>query len=280
MKRVNISMIIICMLLLSFLAVAQEKDENEPEYGWKKSMVGGLNLTQTSFDNWSQGGENSVAWQINFNFNFTNEQEKTSWANSGKVNYGQTKTGDAEARKSIDEIKLESVLTYKHGKYLNPYVAATGETQATAGYRYDPKLKISAFLDPGYFRESAGLGYKPSEIIQTRLGVALKQTVTDKYSLRFVGEADKNFKNEVGAESVTDINWKVSENTLLTSKLELFSTLVKFDETDVNWDNVITTKISKYFNVNLNVKLFYDKDISARRQIKQALAFGFAYTFL
>ena len=76
-------------------------------------MVGGINLTQTSFDNWAQGGENSYAWQLNLNFKFVNDQEKTNWSNSGKFAYGATKTGDQDSRKSIDEIKLESVLTYK-----------------------------------------------------------------------------------------------------------------------------------------------------------------------
>jgi hypothetical protein len=249
-------------------------------------MVGGINLTQTSFDNWAQGGENQVAWQINLNFKFVNDQKKTNWSNSGKFTYGSTKTGDAEARKSIDEIKLESVFTYKVAKYINPFVAATGETQFAPGYNYgdETKVKISKFMDPGYFRESAGMGYKPNDIFQTRLGVALKQTITSDYPVPFAddpGTEDiEKTKNEVGAESVTDLNWKVAENTLYTSKLELFSTLSTFKEVDVNWDNVVSTKVTKYISINFNFKLFYDRDISKQRQIKQALAVGLTYTFL
>jgi hypothetical protein len=87
-------------------------------------------------------------------------------------------------------------------------------------------------------------------------------------------------KNELGVESVTDINWKVSENSLLTSKLELFSAMKALNETDVNWDTFFSAKIAKYVNINFNLKLFYDKDISSKRQIKQAIAFGLTYTFL
>jgi len=243
-------------------------------------------LTQTSFDNWTQGGENSFAWQLNLNFKFVNDQAKYSWANSGKLSYGSTKTGDQDARKSIDEIKLESVYTYKIGKYLNPFVAGTGETQFAPGYDYgtDPKTQVSTLFDPAYFRESFGLGYKPNETIQTRLGGAMKQTITRNYPAPYADdpattEIEKT-KTEIGIESVTDLNWKISDNSLLTSKLEFFSALGALDETDVKWDNVFTTKISKYFNVNFNFKLFYDKDISPKRQIKQALAFGLTYTFL
>ena len=279
---------IFSMFLLGFISTtsfSQEKTEETPQYGWKNAFVGGINATQTSFDNWSQGGENSFAWQASINFDFTNVQEKTSWANSGKFTYGQTKSGDAETRKSVDEIKFESVLTYKMNIYINPFIAVTGETQIGPGYKYNPKEKISNFLDPGYFRESMGIGYQPTEILKTRIGAALKQTVTRNYPKPYADDPDtedkvEKTKNEVGAESVTDVNWKITENTLLTSKLELFSNLKAFDEIDVNWDTILMIKISQYFNVNFNVKLFYDKDISKKRQLKQALALGLTYNFL
>lgn len=282
----RLTLIIFVIFSLSTITLAQEKAAEEPEYGWQKEMVGAINLTQTSFDNWSSGGENSLAWQLALNYKFINDQEKTNWATSGKFNYGTVKTGKQESRKSIDEIKMESVFTYKLGTYINPYISVTGETQFGKGYNYDmePKLAISNFFDPAYIRESAGFGYQPNQIIKTRLGAALKQTITRDYPVPYADDPDtetiEKTKNEVGAESVTDLSWKISENSLLTSKLELFSTLSAFDETDVNWDNVFTTKISKYFNVNFNFKLFYDKDISPKRQIKQALAFGLTYTFL
>ena len=266
--------------------LAQDQAIEEPSHGWQKEMIGGINLTQTSFDNWAQGGENAFAWQINFHFKFINDQEKTNWANSGKLTFGSTKTGDQESRKSIDEIKLESVLTYRLGIFINPYIAATGETQFAPGYNYDsdPKTQVSAIMDPGYFRESIGVGYQPNQMVKTRLGFALKQTMTRDYPTLYADDPDtdkiEKIKHEVGAESVTDISWKIAENTLLTSKLEIFSTLKAFDETDVKWDNVMTTKVSKYFNMNLQFKLFYDKDISRKRQINQAIAFGFSYSFL
>jgi hypothetical protein len=276
------------LILIAFpiTILAQDKPAEEPKYGWQKEMVGGLNLTQTSFDNWKQGGENSYAWQLNLNLKFINDQEKTNWSNTGKLTYGSNKTGDQEMRKSIDEIKLESVLTYKLGVLINPYVAVTGETQFAPGYNYgtDPKSQISAFMDPGYIRESVGIGIKPNEIVKTRLGAALKHTITSDYPAPYADDPAtldiEKIKNEFGAESVTDLDWKVSENSLFTSKLELFSAFTTFNEIDVNWDNILTTKISKYFNVNFNFKLFYDRDISKMRQIKQAIALGVSYNFL
>jgi hypothetical protein len=67
---------------------------------------------------------------------------------------------------------------------------------------------------------------------------------------------------------------------LFTSKLELFSTFKALDETDVNWDNTLQVKVSEYISVNINVNLIYDKDLSAKRQIKQTMALGLSYTFI
>ncbi|MCD6380634.1 DUF3078 domain-containing protein [bacterium] len=287
MKLKAVVLVICIQIFLSSYIFAQGKEVEEPKYGWQKEAVGGINLTQTSFDNWAQGGENSFASQLNFNFKLINDREKTNWANSGKFSYGSAKIGNQESRKSIDEIKLESVFTYKFGTYINPYAAVTGETQFASGYDYGtvPKTQISAIMDPGYFRESIGVDYQPNDIVKTRIGASLKQTITSDYPIPYADDPDtkneiEKTKNEIGAESVTDISWKISENTLLITKLELFSTFKALNETDVNWDNILTIEISKYFNVNFNFKLFYDKDISSKRQIKQAIALGFTYSFI
>ena len=110
MKKQFVLLILLSCIFISTSVISQENPENppeEPKYGWQKELVGGINVTQTSFDNWAQGGENSFAWQFNLNFKFINDQEKTNWANSGKFSYGSAKIGDQESRKSIDEIKIE-----------------------------------------------------------------------------------------------------------------------------------------------------------------------------
>lgn len=196
------------------------------------------------------------------------------------------KVGDASSKKSVDEIKLESVFTYKMNLYVNPYLAATGETQFYQGYNYTDtgRVAISNFLDPGYFTQSAGIGFSPNDQFKTRLGAALKETITKKYPVPYADdpETDKVEKTKVefGAESVTDFSRKLAENILLTSKLELFSNLKGVDQIDVKWDTILSAKVAKYVDVNFNVKLFYDKDISKKRQLKQMLALGLTYSFL
>ena len=136
MRFIRISLVTVFLFIIGTSLMAQETEEKKPEYGWKNEMVGNLNLTQNKFDNWSQGGEDSWSWQLDINAKFENDQEKYNWSNTGKFSFGQTKLGDADSRKAADEIKLETVYTYKMGDLINPYAAATGKTQISKGYQY------------------------------------------------------------------------------------------------------------------------------------------------
>jgi hypothetical protein len=278
-------------LLIMFSAmcpalIAQEAEKKEEVLGWSKSLVGAINLTQNRYSsNWTQGGENALAWKGVVETKWENNQRKTNWRNTGKLVYGQIKQGDDEVRKSDDEIKVESVLTYKAGKYLNPYFSFNGQTQITRGFLYTKtgevttKQAVSDFFDPAYLRQSLGLGYKPAENFTTRFGISVKETIADLHRVRYGNKPDQRVRVETGIESTTDFSQKIEENVLLKSKLELFTSFENLSTVDAIWDNTLTAKVSKYFAVNLNVHLFYDEDILSEVQVKQTLAFGFTYTF-
>ena len=145
--------ILLIVLFSSMVVMAQEEAKREePKLGWENKFIGTLNLAQTAFSNWTQGGENSWNWLLNLNGKFLDRQEKFDWANTIKILYGQAKIGSDEMIKTDDELFLETVFTYKIWNAINPYIAATALTQFSPGYDYgtDPKTKISDLLDPGY----------------------------------------------------------------------------------------------------------------------------------
>lgn len=280
----NLYRFLLLMFVLSAILSAQEpaaEAEKAPEYGWKNDVVANLGFTQNRFENWSQGGENSWAWQFDLQAKFENDQEKYNWANSGKFSFGQAKIGEDDLKKAADEIRLETVLTFKIGsEHVNPYVAATALTQITPGYDYstEERLKISDFMDPGYFTESAGIGYKMNDNFKTRFGASMKQTITNEFADRYA--KGEKFRNEFGAESVSDLAAHLAENLVLNSKLMIFSNFKAFNQIDVDWDNVFKAKVTDLLNVTLTVRLLYDYDVSLKRQLKQTLAIGFSYDLL
>ncbi|MCK5078212.1 MAG: DUF481 domain-containing protein [Calditrichia bacterium] len=115
--------------------------------------------------------------------------------------------------------------------------------------------------------------------------MAFKQTIADKFAAAYSDDPEtvdeiETVRSEIGMESVTDYSRKLNENILFTTKLEAFSNFESVKEIDVRWDNVFSAKVSKYIVVSFNFKLFYDKDISVKRQIKQILAVGLTYSFI
>ncbi len=289
MKSIKKAFIILGLVLMMNNQASAQKvstEDKPPEYGWQKELVSSLNIAQSSYDHWVQGGENTLAWQLSLNSRFENEQPKYNWTNSGKIAYGKNKVGDAESRKTADEIILEFVFTYKLGLYVNPYIALKGQTQFTTGYAYTDTSKkaISDFFDPAYFIQSLGLGYSPSEEFKARLGFALKETFTQNFPVPYADNPDtpelEKTKIEAGMDLVAEFKKKLAENVLFTSKLDSFCNFKRFDTIDVNWDNLFSARVSKYLSASYNFTLLYDKDQSSKRQVKQILALTLTFSFL
>jgi len=255
-------------------------------FGWTHNLVSGLTLTQVSYTNWVQGGENSLAWTASLEGKSVDDEQTLNWSNAYKLAFGQARLGGQGLRKTDDKIDLETILTYKVGTFVNPYGAATFKSQFAKGFTYDAagnKTEVSNFLDPAYLTQSVGVGYQPIPQVKTRLGAALREIVTSK----FTGYADdpstsdvEKVKIEGGMESVTNVEWLMYEDLLLTSKLELFSAFKKLDEVIIRSDNTISAKVNKYISVNFNVQLINERQASPHTQVKETLAIGFSYTLL
>ena len=271
------------LLLLTFVFA---QDTTAVDTTWQKEAVGSFSFSQAHFDNWATGGENTLAHQFDLGGKLIYNSDKYTWTSIWKVAFGNSKIGDSEAKKTMDEIRVESLLTYLWKFQPDPYLSLKGETQLAPGYAYNEteKTQISEFLDPGYFTQSAGFIYNPMEELSVRFGVAVKETITKDYPSPFTDDPEteeiETTKIEPGVESVIAYSKKISENTLINSTIDLFNNFAGLDATDVRWDTDITTQITKHINVKFNVKLFYDKDISTIRQLNQSLLLGISYTLL
>ncbi len=281
MKRIFFILLTLC----SF-GFAQSDSTTQPSE-WKHSLVAGLLLTQMSYTDWAQGGENALAYTLTIDGKSVRDVENTNWSNTYKIAYGQTRLGSKGFRKTDDKLEFESVLTYKLGTYVNPYASATFKSQFADGFKYDDvagtSVKTSAGFDPMYLTQAVGVGYQPIAQVKTRLGAALREVFSGAQG--YADDASttptiETSKVEGGLESVTDAEWKFEENVLFTTKLEMFSPFNKIDRVIVRSNNTIVAKVSQYISVNLNVQLINDANITARTQVKQSLAMGLTYTLL
>ncbi len=255
--------------------------------GWVPTSVAGLNLSQVSFKNWAQGGENTLAYSAWGTASAIRYGERTRWSNSLKATFGQARVGTEELKKTDDELYFESLLIYMLGTTINPYGSATLRTQFAPGYAfYDTpptKVEISRFFDPAYLTQSAGLAYTPFINLTTRLGVGVREVLTNHYPQYADDPSTPEIENtrvEGGMESVTDFKWPFAENMIFTTRLEMFAPFKQFDRVIVRSDNTIAMKVNQYVTVNFNVQLINDANITPRTQTKEALAVGLSYTLL
>jgi hypothetical protein len=282
------------LIFFLFLFVAHDACAQSPQIAspasadtsWKHTMIISANITQISFTDWAQGGENALAYALFLEGKSTYAVDVIEWVNSYKFGYGQAKLGSQGIRKTDDKIDLESVLTYKIGTYINPFASASLKTQFAQGVTFDAlghAHPVSNFFDPAYLIQTVGFGYQPVPEVKTRLGAALREIVTKVY----IGYSDdptttqiEKLRIEGGVESVTEVGWTLMENIILNAKLEIFAPVRHFDRTNIRSDNTLSAKVNKFLSVNLNFQLINDPQVQARTQIKQTLALGFSYTLL
>ena len=264
-------------------ASAQESADEAAKL-WDHSLVGSVALSQVAFKDWAQGGESALAWTLNLDGKSERKAPKTRWTTSYKAAFGQTRQGDQGLRKTDDKIDLETVLVYKLGTYVNPFVSATVKTQFARGQVYDDLgngTPVSQIVDPAYLTQSTGVGYQPNEQIKTRLGVALRETVTRQFNHYSDDPATakiEKIKTEGGLESVTNAEWNLASNIIFKGKFEAFFPVKTFDKPVLRSDTTLVMKVNRYISANINVQVLRDLVSSPDTQIKQALSIGLNYS--
>jgi len=259
-------------------------DTTHPQ-GWSHTASTGINLTQVSFKDWVAGGSNALAYTLWLHGESTLNGDKALWMNAYRFAFGQARLADQGLRQTDDEIYFESLLIYKLGAYVNPYVAATLRSQFAPGYTYTAteRTEVSKFFDPGYLTQSAGVAYRPVPEFTTRLGLGLREVVTSQFT-QYARDPSTNVIKKVrvngGLESVNDLNMVVAENIGLVARLELFAPLNSLDKIIVRNDYILSAKANKYITTNLTFNLINDVNISPRTQMKQALALGVVFSLL
>ncbi len=249
-----------------------------------KTMIGTFNFTQTAHDNWTQGGEDLLTWFLDMKSDYRKESGKDIFQISGHANYGKTRIADSQPRKSMDELKLDFFYTRKLGWTVDPYFSAQLLTQLAAGYQYTDtaRVQVSAFLNPGYFIQTLGIGYSVEGRLAARIGASMKETVAKRFPVPVMDSpgVTESFRGEMGIQAELDWKHQIGKQSRITSELDLFSGLDRIINIDVIWDNNFSTQIAKYFQTSFQYKIIYDRDFSLKRQVKSVLSFGIQYSFL
>ena len=180
----------------------------------------------------------------------------------------------------------------------------------------------SGFISPAYTNLALGLEWKPNNWLDINMAPLTGGfTIVDNPLLRKIygmelrcaeddpgyvaanatndaakyGPYFRSAKFQFGAQVKADMKFTINENLKYETQVVLFTDYLDhpFTWVRVNWDNKISWKIAKYFNIAFNTWLIYDpivkivddkdKDIYPdgiqRIQFKEFLSFNFSYTF-
>jgi hypothetical protein len=273
--------------------------KTSPADPWKKQLDLNLTLTQNSYsDSWTGGEVGNLSWVANANSGFEKKHsEKLTSKTTSKFSFGQTHAQDKETKdwskpdKSTDLIDIETLVRFTLRAWVDPYLALRFESQFLDNSY--PELK--RYINPKKITESAGISrqfYKTEKNeILSRLGLALRQIITQDIADTAQKSTEINSTNDGGIESVTDVQLSLSDKISYTSKLSLYKALFysKSDEVkgtpqedywkeiDANWENTISVSVAKYVTVSLYAQLLYDKEIDKKGRFKETLSLGLTY---
>lgn len=279
-----------------FQASAQEQDAPvaaNPS-AWVRSATGTISGSQAGFQNWAEGGVNTLALSLGLNGTAARTAGIWSQKHTLRLTYGLVKQDTLDFRKAEDLIRLTSSLTYEGegtASLFKPTIAFGARTQFTEGSNFEkdpfnagttPPVKVSDFLSPGTFTESVGLSWEPADWFSQRLGVGAKQTVVliDRLRTLYGVDPGNSVRYEVGIEAFTDIDREVFNNVRYKSTLGLFAAFNTEDKPDMVWENLVTMKVNSWLQVNFEWVLLFDEDVSSDVQVKEVFSVGVLYNIL
>lgn len=282
------TLILAAMLFASVTISAQsDADTTGP---WKRSGLLSLTFNQSSFSNWTAGGENSIAFTAVGKYFADYTRGNFSINNSINLKYGVLKLeSDDNPRKNEDLIELISQFNQKFSKSWS----ATGQINFTSqfanGYDYpDDSTVISKFLSPAYLNVAPGLLYKPVDYFSILISPAtMRGVIVTDQELADVGaygvnpaeyeeqvnngdttrvkiSDGENFKLKLGAFAEFYFKKDIKTDLSLESRLSFFYNYLEDnnipDDTlplDMNWQTFINYSINDWLSTNLFVHMAY-----------------------
>ena len=165
---------IIQLLALLFISTPLFS-QDEIESKWKNSGNAVFLVNQSSFSNWTSGGQSSISGTLKIDYNFNYADNGWDWDTKLISNFGLNKISGSEfLKKTDDRIEVNSVL----GKKFNNDIIGKWsyssffnfQTQFAKGYRFGKdsngnpnRTEKSRFFSPATLQLGVGLYWKKSK---------------------------------------------------------------------------------------------------------------------
>lgn len=279
----------VSLILLSALAneaTAQDAAEADTT-GWQTEATASLNGSQASYNNWAEGGINSLAFTASVTGNAKKISENWLLKHDLRLALGSLKQDSLDFRKADDLIQYTGTFEYKNEDAFakwHPTAALTFRSQFADGFNYktSPETKVSTTLTPAILTQTLGFTNQPAEWFTILIGIAGKETIVgiERFRPLYGNALDQTMRVEAGFNTTATFDKDIFENVHLKSALNLFGAFNQIENPDVRWENLLTMQVNSWLTVNFEYVTFYDRDITTKVQTKQVLSTGVAFKLL
>ena len=281
---------------MNFIWSQTDKDSISLEYPWKMNGKAVFLVNQSSFSNWTSGGQSSVSGTLKVNYNLNYYDNGWAWDTKINAAFGLNKIGGSDfLKKTDDKIEINSVV----GKKFNNNIIGNWsyssfvnfQTQFASGYRFgkdsagnEIKTEKSRFFSPATTQLGVGIYWKKNDDLWVNFApITGKLILVNKFFTRNLNENQSYFgvkKNgnsrfEMGASIRSFFKKEIFENIIMENRLSLYSDyLDKPQNIDFDYTMNISMQVNKFISTNLTFQFVYDDNEIQKLQAREVLGIG------
>ena len=264
---------------------------------WLHSFNGSLQFSQAyNSPNWYQGGNNNLNMLLNAEFNIKlNEAFHPNLLFETNIKYKLAMNSAPEDTIrdysiSDDIFQINSKFGVRAAKRWFYSVQVQFKTQLLNGYKTNTNDLKASFLSPGELNVGLGMTYNYANEKKTftfdasvsPLSYNMKTCTNWRMDETAFGiHKGKKTVSEMGSSGEAKLNWRISHNISLATRLFAFTDYSYFQG---DLENTLSFAINRFLSTQINVNLRYDTSVPSdikwhKLQLKEILSFGFAYSF-
>ena len=280
-------------LFLTNLLFSQSNDIPEK---WKNSGNALFLVNQSSFSNWTSGGQSSISGTLKIDYNFNFSDNGWDWDTKVISNFGLNKiSGSDFLKKTDDRIEINSVL----GKKFNNDIIGRWsyssffnfQTQFAKCYRFGKdangnpnRTEKSRFFSPATVQLGVGMYWKKSKNLWVNVApmtgklILVNRRFTENLNENqtFFGvKKGGNSRFELGASVRSYYKSEIFENVTMENRLSLYSDYLDRPQ-NIDFDCTFNfiMKVNQYVSTNLIFQFVYDDNEIKRVQVREVLGVG------
>ena len=277
--------ILLFFILFSITFSAQKKEKVPvPVPKWKIHGRFAFVFNQSSFTNWVSGGQNTIAGNLNVNYDFNYKNKNVNWDGRVITSYGLSYISDKGYRKTDDRFEFNSLFGFKTSTYWFFSFITNFKTQYTKGFDYnkDPKVLVSEFLSPAHLTFGPGMLWKKSDNLNLNIAPATARYtfVNEFFSGKFGVEEGETTAFSLGFNLSGYYKFNLMENIEMENILAMYSDyLANVGNIDIDYQTNIRFEVNKHIKMHMTFHTIIDDNSSSKIQLKQLFGLGVNYTF-